>query len=125
MSTLLIADDSADKRLLLKSLAAHHWSGLVVEAATTEAAMAAIASSPDLAAALIDYYIPSQNGPALIRAVRAAFPHAKIALVSSSDNPDNAREARAAGADDIVCTGWPEAPKQIADLLTAWTDAAA
>ena len=120
MATLLIVDDSAEKRAVLRTAAARRWSGAVREAATTDEALALLPSLPDVAAAFIDYYIPAANGPAVIRAVRAAFPRAKIALVSSADNRDNAAEAIAAGADEIVCVSLPGAAERLGALLTEW-----
>lgn len=120
MSTLLIADDSESKRHLMRAAAARYWSGDVHEAATTEEAIALVSSLPDLQAAFVDYYIPSAHGPAVIAAIHAAFPLAKIALVSSSDNADNAAEARAAGAHAVVCSSHPESSRQLADLLVQW-----
>lgn len=91
-----------------------------MEAATTEAAIALLPTLPDLEVAFIDYYIPSAYGPAIIAAVRAAFPQAKIALVSSADNAENAAEAKTAGADAVVCTSRGDAFERLADLLTEW-----
>lgn len=120
MPTLFIVDDSQEKREMLRAVAARHWSGEIKEAVTTDEAVALLSSLPDLAAAFIDYYIPSANGPAVIRAVREAFPQAKIALVSSADNTENAAEARGAGADAVVCSTLPDAESRLADLLTEW-----
>lgn len=120
VSTLLIADDSPGKRHLLKAIAARYWPGDVVEAETTEAAIALLPSTPTLTAAFVDYYMPSAHGPAVIRAVRSAFPQAKIALVSSADHAENSAEARAAGADAVVCSSHPESTEQLANLLVQW-----
>ncbi len=120
MSTLLIVDDSEGKRHLMRAVAARYWSGDVREAATTEEAIALLSSLSDVQAAFVDYYIPSAHGPAVIAAIRAAFPLAKMALVSSSDSAENAAEAKAAGAEAVVCSSRPEAPQQLADLLVQW-----
>ncbi len=105
---------------MLRAVATESWRGEVHEAVTTAEAIALLPKLPDLAAAFVDYYIPALNGPVVIRAVRTAFPHAKIALVSSADNHANANEARSAGADAVVCSSLPGAETRLADLLTEW-----
>lgn len=122
----LIADDSAAKRAFLQSILKHvHWDGEVLTAATTEEALRLIVEHPDIAAAFIDYFIPLQNGPAVIRTLRAANARAKIALVTATDSQHNEEEARRAGADAFVCTSWPEPDviQRLTDLLAVWQEA--
>lgn len=122
MPTLLIADDSEAKLMLLKGLVRHaHWQGDVHIARTTEEADAFIAEH-DIGFAFVDYYIPSRNGPAVIRALKEKNPSAHCILVSSSDQQKNIDEAMAAGAEAFVCTSWEgdRAEKAISELLEQW-----
>lgn len=80
------------------------WPLTILEAVSTEEAMSIIDAHPDISAGFIDYYIPDENGPSVIRYLRQKNPQAKIALVSSADSEENAEEARRAGADGVVCT---------------------
>jgi DNA-binding NarL/FixJ family response regulator len=121
MPVLLIADDSAGKRIMLRALAHRHWrAATIVEATTSEEAMAVIGGATQLDAAFVDYYIPTQPGPVIIQAVKAKFPAARVALVSSADRADNAAEARAAGAEAVVCSTAADAEGRLSDLLIEW-----
>jgi DNA-binding NarL/FixJ family response regulator len=120
--TFLIADDSDEKTAFLQKLAKQVWEGEILVATTSEASFAIIDAHPDIRAAFVDYYIPSTNGPAIIRYLREKIPSAHIVLVSSSSNPRNAAEAREAGADAVVCSSdhGDEVEKQLLDLLEEW-----
>lgn len=121
--TFLIADDSDGKRTFLKSILKHvKWDGEILEAATTEEVIAWIGREKKIDAAFIDYEIPSQNGPAIIRELRAKFPAAHIALVTSADSKRYKDDATEAGADAFVCTSWAEDRliKALTDLLNQW-----
>lgn len=123
MTTFLIADDSPDKTsFLLEMLKRAHWYGTVLTAMTSEDAIDTINQSSDIAAAFIDYYIPSSNGPAIIRALKKKFPNARVALVSSADNESNTAQAIAAGAERSICTSRPvdEVERSILATLDAW-----
>jgi CheY-like chemotaxis protein len=119
----LIADDNPGKVMMLRGmLHMAGWKGQVLTADTTEEAMRTIDESHAIDAAFIDYYMPSRNGPAVIRHLRAKFPHAKIALVSSADNAKNAEEARDAGADSVLCTTLQDSEERIKETVRRWRE---
>ncbi len=123
MVHFLIADDSHEKiSFLKKMLKRADWQVEILTAFTTEDAKALIDAHPDISAAFIDYYMPSEHGPAVIKYLKAACPQAHVALVSSSDSKGNSQEALAAGAETTVCTSYPEdeLEKQLLDLLEEW-----
>lgn len=123
MSTFFIADDSMEKILFLRHMLTQAgWAGTVVTAMTTEEAKKLIDTNPDIAAAFIDYYIPTENGPSVIRYLKNACPAARIALVSSADNPRNTARAFDAGAEAAICTtrSLELVEQQILDLLQEW-----
>lgn len=127
MPTFLIADDSRDKIVMLKHmLKVSRWSGDILVAETTEQAQDLIDAHPDIAAAFIDYYIPSENGPAIIGYLRSRCPESRIALVSSADNAANTARALSAGAEIAICTTHRSdvVEKTIVDLLETWKSAA-
>lgn len=106
MSALLIADDSQGKIDLIRSMLTHFgWSGDILIAKTSEEASELIGKQT-ITHAFVDYYIPSNNGPSIIAALKANNPHARIVLVSSSDNPENQQEAIEAGAEVCICTSY-------------------
>ncbi len=108
--------------MLLSVLRQAKWPSEIFTASTTEEARRIIDREPEIVAAFIDYYIPSERGPAVIRYLKAKIPQARIALVSSSDNPKNAAEAREAGAEAVVCTSHPASIVMavLTDLLERW-----
>ncbi len=121
-SNLLIADDSPEKiRMLRHFLKKAAWTGGIVIAHTTEEAMQLIDSEP-IGFGLIDYYMPSKNGPAIIAYLKQKNPAAHIALVSSSDSKENADEAAQAGAEVCLCTTYEadEVERDMMDLLGRW-----
>ncbi|UPA22670.1 response regulator [Candidatus Peribacteria bacterium] len=120
---LLIADDSPGKIVLLQHLLNKvHWNGPLLVAETGEEAMELMDEHPDIGFGLIDYYIPSKNGPAIIHRLKEMNPAARIALVSSSDAKKNFDEAIAAGADTCICTTYASdtVEKTILELLEEW-----
>lgn len=123
--TLLIADDSEHKVILMKGMLNRmNWKGEILEALTTEDAKALI-DEKEIHYALIDFFIPSENGPALIGYLKERYPEARVALVSSSDNYDNLEAAKAAGAEQSICTSYPadEVEQKFTELLEEWMEA--
>jgi DNA-binding NarL/FixJ family response regulator len=123
--TFLIADDTPSKLAMLKAFVVHgQWDGEILLAKTSEEAFALIDAHPTITAAFVDYYIPSKNGPAIIAYLHAKNPAAHIALVSSADNAQNSAEAKAAGAEAVICTTHGEdiLRTQLTDLLLAWRE---
>ena len=119
----MIADDSRDKILLLRHMLTQAgWNGTVLQAMTTEEVKKMIDDNPEIAAAFIDFYIPSENGPAIIAYLRDRCPKSRIALVSSGDSPENSALARAAGAEVTICTSYEaeKVERTILDLLQLW-----
>lgn len=119
----LIADDSAGKVALLTSMLERAgWRGTTYIAQTTKEAMEQIDLDPSIAFAFVDYYIPDKNGPAIIAYLKMMNPKAKIALVSSSADETNAKEARKAGATAVICTSDPmdQVEFQIQEVLGEW-----
>jgi CheY-like chemotaxis protein len=117
----LIADDSDAKIVMLRGiLHAAGWKGTVLTAKTTEEAMKHIDEAQGIDAAFIDYYIPSENGPSVIRYLRKKFPNARIALVSSADNARNAAEAKEAGADEAICTTLSDSEERLKEMVEGW-----
>ncbi len=123
MTTFLIADDSREKILFLRHMLQRAtWKGNLLIAETTEEAKTLIDANPDISAAFIDYYIPSENGPAVIAYLRQKCPLSRIALVSSADNAENTARAKKAGAEAAVCTTHRSdvVEREVLALLETW-----
>jgi two-component system, response regulator RegA len=122
MASLLIADDSAGKIMMMQGmLFRKKWTGDVLKAATTDEAKKLIDENV-ITHAFIDYYIPSENGPAVIAYLKQKNPDARIALVSSADSVDNFEEAKRAGAEECICTSYEadEVERAFMNLLQEW-----
>lgn len=105
MPHFLVADDSPHKTAMLRDLLTiAQWKDPVLFATTTEEAISLIDEHPDITHAFVDYYIPSGNGPSIIRHLRQKNPSAHMALVSSSGKQSNLEEALVAGAEACVNT---------------------
>lgn len=124
-AALLIADDSPQKIMMLTHfLKQVKWEGHIFTAETTDDAIALIDEHPDIRFGLIDYYMPTENGPAVIHHLKSTNPSARIALVSSSDNKSNYDEAMAAGAETCICTTYQSdvVEKTLMELLEEWKE---
>ena len=125
MKTFLIVDDSREKILFLRNMLKRAgWEGVVLEAMTTEEAKATIDAHREITAAFVDYYIPSENGPAVIAYLKEKNPQARIALVSSGDSTKNSEEAKRAGAESVICTSYQSdiVERTILKLLLVWKE---
>ncbi len=118
----LIADDSQGKIDLLLPLVKRAGFSDVLVAYTTEEAMTMI-DRHAIVAAFVDFYIPSQNGPAIMRHLKAAQPEVRMACTSSSNPRTHAAEALAAGAERFICMSRESdaVTRDIEDVLLEWT----
>ena len=123
MLPFLIADDSPGKMLMLQAfLKKAQWEGEVLTAETAEEAEEIVEEHPEIGFAFIDYYIPSKNGPWIIRMLKTKNPTARIALVTSSERKDNQEEAIAAGAEKCICTSYEAeiVEREVMNVLSEW-----
>ena len=122
MSYFLIADDSPAKVMMLEFIVkrSKHFPNLLIAHSTDEAKK--LIDGNDVAAAFIDYEMPSENGPAVIAYLKAKNPSARIALVTSFDSGGYETAARAAGAEACVCTTneEKEVKEKLENLLIEW-----
>ncbi|OGJ64101.1 hypothetical protein A3C37_04270 [Candidatus Peribacteria bacterium RIFCSPHIGHO2_02_FULL_53_20] len=119
----LIADDSDAKQLMLEGFLRHnHWKVDLLHAMTTEEAKKLIDKHPDIAFAFIDYEMPTENGPAVIRYLKKINPVARIALISSSDSDRYVTDAKTAGAEVCICTSYQSdvVQEEIGGLIESW-----
>lgn len=118
----LIADDNPQKiDFLLKAIRAEEWDIEIATAATTEEAYE-IMKKRRVDFAFMDYYIPSDNGPHMIKRLKNRNPDARIALVSSGKKESNLKEALDAGAETTICSSDPAhvVQHQLQTLLEQW-----
>jgi len=120
--TLLIADDSAGKTLMLKTLIKKSGIETDILTATTTDTAKQLIDSHTIDAAFVDYEMPTENGPAVIAYLRNHQPEARITLASSSDNSTRQAEAIEAGAETCICTSYaPDTVEEtVLNLLESW-----
>lgn len=123
-SKFLIVDDSIPKTYFLKSLIKKaNFPAEMLIASTTTAGKKLIDENPDIAFAFIDYEMPEENGPSVIKYLKAKNPNARIALVTAYGSEKYHDDGTAAGAEEFVCTTWAEddVARKIAEILDAWS----
>lgn len=99
----VIADDDEFFRMAVAALLVRHLGfGHVVETASLDEALAALAERPDAALALFDLRMPGMAGAASLSAVRECFPGVKAAIVSASTDRRDILTALAAGSHGYV-----------------------
>jgi diguanylate cyclase (GGDEF)-like protein len=124
---VLIADDSAPSRTLLKA-ALLRWGYEVTTAEDGAQAWEILASDNPPPLAILDWVMPSLTGPEVCRRVRETRrePYTYLLLLTSKHTKDEIVEGMDAGADDYVVKPWDEhelkvrlrAGKRIIDLQT-------
>ncbi|MDH3262383.1 MAG: diguanylate cyclase [Paracoccaceae bacterium] len=107
---ILIADDLATNRILLKAKLASTRYEVLLAPSRAEAAALAAATRPDLV--IVDLGAPAEAALALVQTLKAQPATAEIALIALTPRPDAAlrRAALEAGADDALARSADEAP---------------
>ena len=100
MAVVLVVDDDNDSRWMLRALMARDGHTVIEAADGVEASQLFRAYRPDVA--LLDLFMPNQDGFQTIRELRRDFPTSRIIAVSagwSMGKEDSMRRARLLGAD--------------------------
>jgi len=100
---VLIADDSATSRAMLRSALAH-WGYDVVLAENGEQAWEILAEPDPPPMAILDWVMPHMTGPEVCRRVRETHrePYTYILLLTSKNTKGETVEGLEAGADDYI-----------------------
>ncbi len=119
----LIADDSIPKTYFLKSLIKKaDFPADMLFAQNTTDAKKLIDENPGISFGFIDYEMPQDNGPSVIKYLKEKNPDARIALVTAYGSEKYHDDGTAAGAEEFVCTTWAEddVARKIAEILDSW-----
>ncbi len=118
----LLADDSDIKRMFLRRFITRNMDVELLEATTTEEAIELINQHVEIGAGFIDYEIPTQDGPAIVKALLERNPKALVAVVGASDRPDYQRKSKEAGAQRYICTShhMDEVERDLNGILAEW-----
>jgi two-component system chemotaxis response regulator CheY len=101
MANIMIADDSESIRLVLRDILAIGKHTVVGEAIDGAEAVEKFSQvSPDVL--LLDLAMPKKDGSTVVKEVIAAFPDAKIILITASDNQKVIQQCLEAGASAYV-----------------------
>lgn len=111
---VLIADDSATSRILLRS-ALLRWGYEVVVAENGLQAWEILAAADSPAMAILDWVMPHMTGPEVCRKVRETHrePYTYILLLTSKNTKDETVEGLEAGADDYIVKPFDEHELQV------------
>lgn len=111
---VLIADDSATSRILLRS-ALLRWGYEVVVAENGAQAWDILAAPESPAMAILDWVMPHMTGPEVCRKVRETHrePYTYILLLTSKNTKNETVEGLEAGADDYIVKPFDEHELQV------------
>lgn len=111
---VLIADDSAPSRTLLKA-ALLRWGYEVITVENGAKAWDVLASEEAPPMAILDWVMPLMTGPEVCRRVRETRrePYTYLLLLTSKHTKDEIVEGMEAGADDYVVKPWDEHELQV------------
>lgn len=99
---ILIADDVALMRDLLRSVLRNLDHQNIIEAADGEQALAYFQRRERPEVAFLDIKMPKMDGLTLLKEIRRDYPQTFIVIVSAEGTIDNLRQAIADGADAFV-----------------------
>ena len=116
---MLIDDEPAQCRLISALAAREGWRTLVVRDSETAIATLGTRQGMQLAAIILDQWVPGDDACALIAELKARRPALPILMLTTSSSPLLAVEAMRAGAADYLIK--PVAPERLMQALRAAT----
>jgi len=121
MSRVLVVDDSADIRLLLKKILVNAGHEVAVASDGDEVQPAMLANQSDLV--LLDITMPRMDGFAALAKLKQdrRTKHIPVIMITAKGHPDDLDVARSLGADDYVNKPW--APGEV-EVRVQWALAA-
>lgn len=97
MATVLVVDDAAFMRMMLKDILVESGHQVIAEAGTADEALQLYATlRPNLVT--VDVVMPGKSGVVFVKEILARDPHARIVMVSSVDQQEIVEQALQAGA---------------------------
>lgn len=112
---VLVVDDAAFMRMMLKDILIKNGFEVVGEAENGAVAVAAYQKfQPDIVT--MDITMPEMNGIDAVKAIKTLAPTAKVVMVSAMGQQSMVIEAIQAGASDFIVK--PFQPERVVDALT-------
>jgi len=112
---VLIVDDAAFMRMMLKDILQKNNFEVVAEAENGKAGVAAYQQyKPDIVT--MDITMPEMNGIDAVKAIKALDPNVKIVMVSAMGQQPMVIEAIQAGANDFIVK--PFQPERVIEAIT-------
>ena len=112
---VLIVDDAAFMRMMLKDILQKNDFEVVAEAENGKAGVAAYQKhKPDIVT--MDITMPEMNGIDAVKAIKALDPNVKIVMVSAMGQQPMVIEAIQAGANDFIVK--PFKPERVIEAIT-------
>lgn len=101
MGSLLLVDDAAYMRRLIRIMAKKGGHEVIGEAETGEQAIELFSSlSPDLV--ILDILMPDMNGLAVLKHIKEINPDARVIMCTASEQSHHVQEALASGASGYI-----------------------
>lgn len=113
---IMIVDDNAMTRELLRSTLSSANLNVVGEAGSGETAIA-MAAKLHPAIVCLDIFMPVMDGIETVKALKASYPKIIVLMVTGNPFPEKVKEALAAGADGFLVK--PFTPAKVMDTLRA------
>ena len=112
---VLIVDDAAFMRMMLKDILTKNDFEVVAEAENGKAGVAAFQKyNPDIIT--MDITMPEMNGIDAVKAIKALDPSVKVVMVSAMGQQPMVIEAIQAGANDFIVK--PFQPERVIEAIT-------
>lgn len=113
---IMIVDDNAMTRELLRSTLSSAKLDVLGEAGSGEAAIA-MAEKLQPAIVCLDIFMPGMDGIETLKALKASYPRIVVLMVTGNPFPEKVKEALAAGADGFLVK--PFTPAKVMEALKA------
>jgi len=112
-ATVLVVEDDPESLEILAELLGH-WGYRPVPVGSAEEAQVAARRRP-FTAAVVDVFLPGENGASLISVLRERYPGALLIAMSGLGDPAMARHCKVVGADLFI--GKPFRAEDLAEAL--------
>jgi DNA-binding NarL/FixJ family response regulator len=121
MHNVLIVEDDATFRKMLKSILLSRFPSMVVNEAPegTEAWKKISSARPDLI--FMDIRLPGENGLILTRKIKELYPDIAVIILTNHDSPEYREGAYDSGAEYFLSKGSTK-PSEIVELVKSLTE---
>jgi two-component system response regulator DesR len=106
-AAVLVAEADSTRRIVLRWLLDHDHRFVVLDVVDTGEQVASYPGNPDVL--IVDLALPGLNAYEAVRRFRSAHPASRVVVLAPVESPYLLHAMAAAGADDYVVAGTPDA----------------